>query len=135
MNVPLALSGMVRSDRMGDFVDRLQSLMTQRGVTQKELAERTGITEASVSKYLNRERTPRIDVILNIAKAFGVSVDELMGNGKSETAYDFNYARLVLEKTVGKLTDSEKLRLIGIICGTAKGSDGVFEVFSKLIPK
>ena len=42
------------------FKEKVKELMNQQNITQKELAELSGITEASVSRYLSGERTPRI---------------------------------------------------------------------------
>ena len=47
------------------FKEKVKELMNQQNITQKELAELSGITEASVSRYLSGERTPRIDIVIN----------------------------------------------------------------------
>ena len=52
------------------FKDKVKELMESQNMTQKELSEKSGITEASISRYLNGERTPRIDIIINFAKVF-----------------------------------------------------------------
>ena len=54
------------------FKEKVKELMNQQNITQKELAELSGITEASVSRYLSGERTPRIDIVINFAKALKV---------------------------------------------------------------
>jgi transcriptional regulator with XRE-family HTH domain len=45
--------------------------MARRGWTQKELAERAGITESAVSRYLSGRRTPRLEALRAMAAAFG----------------------------------------------------------------
>ena len=60
--------------------ERIRMLLEEQHLSQKDLAQKAGITEASMSKYLSGERTPRIDVVVNLANALGVTADELIGN-------------------------------------------------------
>ena len=62
-----------------NFIERVRSLMKEKNMSQKELAEKAGITEASMSKYLSGERTPRVDVIVNLANALETTTDYLLG--------------------------------------------------------
>ena len=48
---------------------KVKQLMQNQSINQKQLSQRSGITEASVSRYLKGERTARIDIIVNFAKA------------------------------------------------------------------
>ena len=43
---------------------RLASLLREKGMSQKELAEKTGITPATISRYVNNERERLIRAIL-----------------------------------------------------------------------
>ena len=54
-------------------------LMKQEGLSQKELAEKINVTEASMSRYIKGERIPRIDVLVKIASVFNVSIEYLLG--------------------------------------------------------
>ena len=62
------------------FREKVKELMNQESITQKQLSELSGITEASISRYLTGERTPRIDIIINFAKALKVDPDYLIRN-------------------------------------------------------
>ncbi len=64
--------------------ERIKFCMKEKNINQKQLSLLTDITESSISKYLNDERTPRIDVLVNIAKALGVTTDYLLGEEKKE---------------------------------------------------
>ena len=61
------------------FSQRLAELLKQQGITQKELSERVGITEASMSRYMNSERIPKSEIIANIATALNTTSDYLLG--------------------------------------------------------
>ena len=94
--------------------ERIRMLMEQRGLSQKELANLSNITEASLSKYLSGERTPRIDILLNIARALNVSIDLLLGGEKTaiNNLYD---AKLALARGRNSLSEDDKKELIKFI--------------------
>lgn len=90
---------------------RIKMLMEGRKINQKQLAKKANITEASMSKYLSGERTPRIDVVVNIAKALGVTVDELIGNDVDDSM-DLVRIKTVLARGMGNMSEDEKKELI-----------------------
>lgn len=47
-------------------------------LTQKQLAEISGLTEAGISRYIAGERLPRIDILLRIAAALNCTIDYLL---------------------------------------------------------
>ena len=61
------------------FISRLDQARREKGLTQRELANRVGVTEVSMSRYVNGARVPKGPIVVNIAKALGVSVDYLVG--------------------------------------------------------
>lgn len=97
------------------FEEKLKSIMQKQGLTQKELAIRSGITEASMSKYLNGERTPRIDVIINLSRALEVTTDELLGETDNNIKNDFFQTKTVLARGLENISDEDKAKLIAII--------------------
>lgn len=46
-----------------------------RGMTQKELSLRTGVTEAAISRYINGTRKMRVETCVVIAKVLGIKLD------------------------------------------------------------
>lgn len=61
------------------FAQQLRILKDQRGLTQKELADRLNTTEATISRYISGDRTPNIETAVEIASILGVSMDTLCG--------------------------------------------------------
>jgi transcriptional regulator with XRE-family HTH domain len=59
--------------------DKIKVLLDRRGMTQRELAKRIGITEVSMTRYINNSRVPKGPLVAAMAKALGVSADELLG--------------------------------------------------------
>ena len=61
------------------FVNRLNSEIESRNLTQQQAAELTGITQASFSHYLSGKRTPAFCELYKICKGLKVSADYLLG--------------------------------------------------------
>ena len=54
--------------------ERIKKLRKSKGVTQRELAERLGISEQAISKWEKNLSNPSTKNLLQIAKIFGVSI-------------------------------------------------------------
>lgn len=61
------------------FGNNVAKKMEEIGMSNRELAEKVGVTEVSMSRYLCGERTPKAPIIANIAKVLGTTFEELMG--------------------------------------------------------
>lgn len=61
------------------FRKRLRELIDSHGYTYADVEFYTGITSATVSRYLSAQRLPDMKYILVFCKHFGVSSDWLMG--------------------------------------------------------
>ena len=68
---------------MKDFGDILRQIRTERGLSLDELAAILGTTKQVLSRYETKQRTPRIDVVIEYARRLGVPLELLMG-GESE---------------------------------------------------
>lgn len=51
-------------------------------LSQEELAARVGVSRQAVSKWELGDATPEVDKLLALARAFGVTTDELLGGGE-----------------------------------------------------
>lgn len=60
------------------FAANLAEMMRTRGFTQTELAIRTGLSSAIISKYLNGKAIPSIANLKKIARALDCHYDELL---------------------------------------------------------
>lgn len=63
----------------GTFKERFAALLKARGLSQKEIAQKTSLTEGAVSHYLKGDREPKGAILLNIANALETSTDYLTG--------------------------------------------------------
>lgn len=64
---------------MATFDERLRQLMKENGFTQHKLAEAVDVSEPSIHSYYHGITTPRLDVLVAIAKVFDVTTDYLLG--------------------------------------------------------
>ena len=60
------------------FHERLRELRKQSTYTQKELAEKLGVSTITIRQYEQGAREPNIERILRLALIFNVSTDELL---------------------------------------------------------
>ncbi|WP_392671982.1 helix-turn-helix domain-containing protein [Streptomyces sp. LN785] len=58
---------------------RLRALRRQRGTTLAQLGEATGISLSTLSRLESGGRRPTLELLLPLAKAYGVQLDELVG--------------------------------------------------------
>ncbi|MBC2879685.1 MULTISPECIES: helix-turn-helix domain-containing protein [Streptomyces] len=58
---------------------RLRELRRRRGVTLAALSRTTGISESTLSRLEGGERKPTLELVLPLARAYGVPLDELVG--------------------------------------------------------
>ncbi|EKF9299628.1 LexA family transcriptional regulator [Vibrio cholerae] len=65
--------------------DLVKTRMKEIGVTQDALAEKMGLTQASIARYLNKKREPDLDTIAKIMKCVGL--DQLMLNSDGFVEY------------------------------------------------
>ncbi|MFJ6570057.1 helix-turn-helix domain-containing protein [Streptomyces sp. NPDC091292] len=58
---------------------RLRALRKQRDITLTDLSGATGISVSTLSRLESGSRRPNLDLLLPLAKAYGVTLDELVG--------------------------------------------------------
>lgn len=110
------------------FITRLGQVIKEKGLTQRELASKVGVTEVSMSRYIKGERVPSGPIVVNIAKELGVSVDYLVGTSsvkKRQTNADRirNMSDKKLAKFIHKMEVTCFVDIIGYAnkdCGQGK---------------
>lgn len=68
-----------------DTSKRLSLLIDYLGISQRELAQRSGLTESAMCHYIKGDRIPHADALIKIAKATGVRTDWLLGFGSENS--------------------------------------------------
>lgn len=69
---------MKREEWKNVFAENLKSILDERGMTQRDLAEDSGVAVSSISDYLSKRQIPGAVSIINIAYALDMEVSELI---------------------------------------------------------
>lgn len=94
---------------------RILEILQTRGITQKELAGRVGVTEAVMSRYISGDREPKPNTLANIATALHTTSDFLLGIECDE----FDQPRIcrMIARNASSMTAKEKRELIIALFG------------------
>lgn len=63
------------------FSQNLEDIMEEKGYTQQNLADDTGLSKASISNYVNGKQMPTIKAIISMAYVLDLSIDEFIDFG------------------------------------------------------
>lgn len=95
---------------------KIKELMQKQGITQKQLANRLNVQEATISRYISNDREPNAENLANIATALNTTVDFLLNNSKdSEIDCDFGKLKFFVTRNATNLTNEEKIEIINIL--------------------
>ena len=74
--------------------DRLKELRLKNGLSQKQVAQRIGMSTSIISSYETGERTPSAEIILSISYLYSCSTDYLLGKKTDDSQFLLNTANL-----------------------------------------
>jgi transcriptional regulator with XRE-family HTH domain len=96
--------------------DRFRSLRLQNHYTHEKLAELLGVGKRQIARYEAGQNDPTGDIIVRMAKVFGVSADYLLGNTElpQPTFDDSSLSQKELE-AIAAWRKGERLKAIEII--------------------
>jgi len=98
---------------------RISELLEKNGLTQRELAEKVGVTEVSMSRYISGDRTPKGPIIANIALALHTTSDYLLGQEAEEDAELVYYrTQRAIARNAKNWTQKQKADLVNALFET-----------------
>lgn len=59
---------------------RLKEIRTQKGLTQRQVADYIGCAPSVYSRYETGDREPSIDILIQLSHCFSVTIDCIVGN-------------------------------------------------------
>ena len=65
---------------MNKFRENLKEMRISAGLTQKQLAEKLGVLERTISHWESGKRECDFDTLIKISKYFGSTIDDLLLN-------------------------------------------------------
>ena len=69
---------MSECDFLEEFAINLKDIMSEQYINQNELAKKSGISKATICRYLKAERMPTIKALVNISIALDCEIDDLV---------------------------------------------------------
>jgi transcriptional regulator with XRE-family HTH domain len=66
---------------------RIRKKRSERGLSQKALAEAVGVSPPAINRFEKGIKTPSIDTLAKLAKVLGVSTDFLLGSGAEDDIF------------------------------------------------
>lgn len=87
---------------MINVLERITEMREERHWTEYQLAEKSGLTQSTISSWYRKGMLPTIPSLLKICDAFGISVSQFFLDDSSHTV-------LLTDKQLALLTASAKL--------------------------
>lgn len=112
------------------FADRIKAVRTSNKLTQREFAERVGISPTTLISYEKGGKVPSYDILVRIAKEFSISLDWLCDVSGSEIPDmpTINTVHTVILNFEGETTQAFAMALAEAIekaaCGTGTSTSG-----------
>lgn len=89
------------------FQERLKMTRESKGMTQNQLCDASGVSQAQLSLYESGQRSPTAETLMKLAKSLSVSVDYLLG------LVDDPEARLTGEVSNSSLKPQKEIPILG----------------------
>lgn len=70
-------------DWLDIFAGNLRDMLIDANMSQRELADASGLAESTISSYINKQKIPSLKAIINISYALDCDVTELIDFGET----------------------------------------------------
>lgn len=100
------------------FSKRVKKLRLDNKMTMDKLAQKLNITKSRISMWENNGTVPREDILIQLSKLYGVSIDYLLGNEEQEGNQPVNVKLSYIQRSLGKL-DNDRLQKAEMILKAA----------------
>ncbi len=67
-----------------DVLERLRSLLNERGWSEYRLAQQAGLNESTISNIYRRNTVPTITTLKSVCDAFGITLSQFFADGDSD---------------------------------------------------
>ena len=99
---------------MSTFAIRVKKILDEKKISQKDLSNMSGVSEASLCRYL-KGKEPRMDIVENVSRALGVTKEHLLGEEDGPHDDPYHDTKVVLLRNKNQLTDEQKAKLIKLL--------------------
>ena len=91
----------------------LQQLRKEKGLTQEQLAEMTGVARRTVSRWETGNNLPDLDILIKLSDLYAVDLRELLDGERKDKSMDKEMEETVLK--VAEYSNAEKKRSTRIV--------------------
>ena len=108
---------MNKDTHANSFRERLRAARKDLGLTQKQLAELTGLSRRSIVHYENHGNHPPLDVLIQLARVLSTSIDYLVGFTPSATKKDqiLSYSLMKRFRVISQLPLRDQRKIFKLI--------------------
>jgi len=99
---------------MINVLDRITQLREERHWTEYQLAEKSGLTQSTISSWYRKDMLPTIPSLSKICDAFGITLSQFFLEDTERTLL-LNENQLQLIKSTSKLTPEQFEHLLGFL--------------------
>lgn len=92
----------------------IKDIRTRKNLTQAEVAKALGVSSVVYSRYENGTRQPSIEVLIQMADIFGVTVDYLLGRQEIEdsTLSEYELRLLIASRNADERAKQDALNTL-----------------------
>lgn len=103
-------------DNSNNLGEKILLNAKERGYSQKKLADLIGVTETTMSRYINGTRQPKVEVLANMATVLQIDVNDLLGISQSKSeSVQFPKIKRLIARNSKDFTMKEKRQLIDLL--------------------
>ena len=100
---------------MNTFAESVRKMMEEKKLTQKDLSRLSGVSEPSLCRYLNGAINPRMDIVINVAKALGTTPNYLLGKEEDKKTDDFESVKVLVARNRKIFSEEQKAEIIKML--------------------
>lgn len=82
-----------------DVLEKITKLRIERNWTEYQLAERSGLTQSTISSWYRKNMLPTIPSLIRICEAFGITLSQFFLEDNENTVFITSQQRQLLEYT------------------------------------
>ena len=98
---------------MKDILSTITAYREARGWTEYQLAERSGLTQSTISTWYRKNIIPTVPSLEKICSAFGITLSQLFAEGDSMVSLTESQQKLLERWT--RLTDDQQAVVFALI--------------------
>lgn len=90
-----------------DVLDKITTLRNERHWTEYQLAEKSGLTQSTISSWYRKNMSPSIPSLIKICDAFGITLSQFFLEEGDSNIVLLNDKQLLLLKHASKLNQEQ----------------------------